>query len=96
MLERHIGIIAHGLTDLSTVTSLGYFPTGASALVSISRVFNLSPLFWSSLLEVRLHHGYVWRRVGVLCTVWEQKAAAICDEAQVLCLRTDSAQDEES
>jgi hypothetical protein len=47
--------------------------------------FDLSPFSQSGLLEVRLHHDYVWRRMGVLCTEWEQTAASVFGETRVLC-----------
>lgn len=94
-LEQHLGIIARGLIDLGALTSLGYFPTDTSALIPNQRVLDLGPLFRSGLLEVRLHHEYVWRRARISSTVWEQKGVAIYDETYALCLRTNSIRDDE-
>lgn len=84
-LQHHLGIIAQALTPLCGLRSLGYFSTEVSTRVATGRTFDLGPFFQTGLLEVRLHHEYLWRRSGVSCTEWEQTIASLYCETRILC-----------
>lgn len=83
-MQDHLNILAGTLVPLGGLRSLGYFPTEAIMGAATGKAFNLDPFSQSGLLEVRLHHDYIWRRAGALCTEWKQLTALVYHETRVL------------